>query len=266
MLLKHIIGIILIGTLYNSDAQFDERFYFPRKDVVYPDSINIKEFPLFVESDTIFIQRIKPLVPTKNFTILYFHGSGGNSSNYISLILPLIQNGYEIYMVDFRGYGHSSGKPTHLNIEKDAQIILDTIMKRSIDPIILYGASIGTQIATKLAAENESKIYSLILDCPMSSFTDIAVHSTPEPSRAIVQQIVTSPYSAKEDIRKIKKLPILILHGANDKSIPFEQGKTVFDNAISINKKWWVYEGDHLEAPRPFTEEYLKQINLLLQN
>ena len=100
-------------------------------------------------------------------------------------------------MVDFRGYGHSFGKPTHLNIEMDASTVLDTILNKSNHPIICYGASMGTQIATRLAAKPQEDIHALILDCLTSSFTDIAVHSKLEPSRAMVKQFVTSPHSAK---------------------------------------------------------------------
>ena len=95
------------------------------------------------------------------------------------------------------------------------------------------------------------------LPASTSSFTDIAVHSKLEPSRAMVKQFVTSPHSAKKDIRDIKKMPILILHGNNDNSIPIQQGRTVLDNATSVNKIWWIYEGDHLEAPILFTKAYL---------
>lgn len=82
-----IIGIILIGACLNVNAQFEERFCFPKKEVAYPDSLNIEEFPLYVEKDSIFIQYLKPLVSPKQFTVLYFQGAGGNSSTYISTIL-----------------------------------------------------------------------------------------------------------------------------------------------------------------------------------
>jgi len=250
--------LLLIVSLGDINAQFDERFYFPSKKGSFPDSLNVKEIPLCVESDTIYLQCIPPTTTALNKTILYFHGAGGNSSRYISLIQPLLNHGYDVCMVDLRGYGRSSGKPTHINIAHDAQVVLDTLVQLTSNPIICYGASMGSQIATRLTADNQDIIDALILDCPLSSFTDIAVHSSPEASKGMVAQFVTSPYAAKEDVKRIEELPILIIHGDIDASIPLVQGQLVYDNAISPNKQLWIYKGDHLEAPTKYTKTFLE--------
>ena len=80
----------------------------------------------------------------------------------------------------------------------------------------------------------------MILDGALSSFTDIALLSAPEAQKQIIAQYVTSPYSAKEDIKEIINMPKLIIHSKGDKSIPFSQGKTVFENAYQP-KEFWIY-------------------------
>ena len=121
----------------------------------------------------------------------------------------------------------------------------------------------GTQIATRIAKDNQSKISGLILDGTISSFTDMALLSAPEEQKPMIAQYVTSPYSAKNDIKEIKKLPKLIIHSREDKSVPYTQGKSVFTNALDP-KEFWEYEGEHLEAMIKFPELFIQKINSLL--
>ncbi len=100
------------------------------------------------------------------------------------------------------------------------------------------------------------------MDGALSSFTDIALASAPEAQKQVISQYVTSPYSAKEDIKEIKNMPKLIIHSKEDKSIPFSQGKTVFDNA-SQPKEFWIYEGEHLESATKYPELLIQKINNL---
>ncbi len=46
------------------------------------------------------------------------------------MVRPLVTNGYQVFMVDFRGYGKSTGTPTHLNIASDGQFVFDYLLQR----------------------------------------------------------------------------------------------------------------------------------------
>jgi predicted alpha/beta-fold hydrolase len=267
MMMKEIIltTIITLITVLITSAQFDDKFYFPSKDWNEIENVNIKEFNFNIDEDIINTVLFKT-EETPKATILFYHGAGGNISTYISLINPLVNSGYQVFAVDFRGYGKSTGKPTHINIANDAQIIIDKITtKEEFNnlPIIVYGASMGTQIATKIAKDNQNKISALILDGTISSFTDMALLSAPEEHKAMIAQYVTSPYSAKEDIKEIKNIPKLFIHSKQDASVPFIQGKNVFNNAAEP-KLFWEYKGNHLDAVTNFPNEYIQKINNLL--
>jgi pimeloyl-ACP methyl ester carboxylesterase len=122
---------------------------------------------------------------------------------------PLVENNFQVVMIDFRGYGKSTGKPTHLNIASDGQIFFDKMMQRpeiANTKIILYGASMGSQIAAHLAKNNKTKIAGLVMDGSLSSFTDIAMYYKPE-LKEVISQYVVSPYSAKEDLQDTEGLP-----------------------------------------------------------
>lgn len=257
--------VICFCTILISSAQFDERFYFPSKEWNPIDQLSQEEFNFRIDQDTLNAILFKP-VSVPKATIIFYHGAGGNISTYTFITKPLVKAGFQVFAIDFRGYGKSTGTPTHINIANDAQIIFDQIIndeRLKNQQIIIYGASLGTQIATKIAKDNQEKISALILDGTISSFTDMALLSAPEAQKAIITEYVTSPYSAKEDIKEIENLPKLFIHSKGDQSVPFTQGETVYQNA-SEPKIFWEYEGNHLDAVLEYPELYIQKINSVI--
>lgn len=257
--------IISLCTILISSAQFDDRFYFPSKEWNKIENVDFEEINFEIDSVKLNTVLFKPETAPKA-TIIFYHGSAGNISTYTFITDPLVKAGYQVFAIDFRGYGKSTGKPTHLNIAHDAQFIIDQIIEKDEFenlPIIIYGASMGTQIATKMAKDNQDKIAALVLDGTIGSFTDMALLSAPEEQKAMIAQYVTSPYSAKEDIKEIKNTPKLFIHSKGDKSVPFSQGETVFNNAQEP-KVFWEYEGNHIDAVLEFPELYIQKINNII--
>ncbi|AEA45641.1 alpha/beta hydrolase [Fluviicola taffensis] len=260
-----LIAIVLF--VLQVSAQMDDKFYYPSHEWKQIDSLKVKIFTKKMDEDEITAYLISPDKKPKA-TIIYFHGAGGNVSTYIPLIKSLVKDGFQVFMVDFRGYGKSTGKPTHLNIESDGQKILDfSLTQKAIKNtnILLYGASMGTQIATHLAALNESKISGLILDGTISSFTDIASAYSPPEQKEMIEKFVTSPYSAKEDIKKLVKIPVLFIHSKEDEDVPFSQYELVEANCTTKHESL-IYTGKHLECPLLETEVFLAKVNYILSN
>jgi uncharacterized protein len=264
---KHLLPVLLILLAQLAYAQMDDRFYYPvKKWEPVMDSIKFREINYFVEKDTVNTVLLTPDTKKVKGTIIYFHGAGGNVSRYVQFIRPLVKDGYQVYMIDFRGYGKSSGKPTHLNIAKDAQLIFDSVLQLkevAKTKIIIFGASIGTQIATKIAADNQSKVSALVLDGTIASFTDIAADTSPESQRQMIRGFLTSPYSAKESIKQIKNMPMLFIHSKEDKGVPIAEGELVYKNATVPKKEMWVYVGDHLMAGKLYPQELVARVNKL---
>lgn len=260
--------LLLTVLLYSShiSAQMDDKFYFPGKTWKAVDSLTFEEVLLPVDSVQVSGLFLKPAGKPKA-TVLFFHGAGGNVTNYLFMTRPLVQAGYQVFMTDFRGYGKSTGKPTHLNIVQDGQVVLDYLLQRKEvkgTKVVLYGASIGTQVATRLAQQNQSKIAGLVLEGTISSFTDIAADSSPEGQRAMIRQHLPSPYSAKEDIKSIGAMPKLFIHSKEDKDVPFHQGELVFA-AAQEPKEFLVFEGKHLEAMKWESAAILKRLEAMVR-
>lgn len=259
-------AVVILVAVLKVSAQFDDNFYFPSKEwqaITHP---KFEEINFRIEEDTIHTILFYPSSLPKA-TILFYHGAGGNISQNLELAELLTKDNFQVFMVDFRGYGKSTGKPTHTNIAIDAQIIFDSLTSRNEIkkyPIIVFGVSMGTQIAVKITKDNQEKISGLVLDGIISSFTDIALVSAPEEQSAVISQYVTSPYSAKEDISVIKSIPKLFIHSKSDHSVPFSQAETVYSNALEP-KELWIYEGGHLEAMKKYRDTYLQKMNLLVE-
>jgi pimeloyl-ACP methyl ester carboxylesterase len=130
-------------------------------------------------------------------------------------------------------------------------------------PVLLYGASMGTQIAVHLAAANENRINGLILDGTIASFTDIAMAYSPPEQQEMIGKFVTSPYAAKEDIKKLSKIPVLFIHSREDEGVPFSQYELVEANCTTKHETW-IYTGKHLEGPLVEPEKFLEMVGKLI--
>jgi len=244
----------------------DEKFYFPSKNWIKFDSIKYDFFFQKVEQDTITSYLLYPKQQKAKATILYFHGNGGNVSSYIKYVKPLLEDGFQVFMVDFRGYGKSKGKPTHTNILSDGQLFFDFALKQKAlesQRIIICGVSIGSQIATHLAKENESKISGLILDSGISSITDIALSYIPKEGHNFIRKILQIPYSSRENIKSLKTIKVLFIHSKTDSVVPFEHYQEVKKNCKTANKSL-IYEGEHIMCPIVEPKKYIKAVNELL--
>ena len=248
-----------------SYAQMDDKFYQPKKEYKTID-LKFENFSIPVEQDTITGIFLQPASSKPKATILFFHGAGGNVSSYVFMVKPLVESGFQVAMIDFRGYGKSTGKPTHQNVAQDGQKFLDLMLERKEiknTKVLLYGASLGSQIATHLAKDNKAKIQGLILDGGMSSLPDIATTFAPQ-FKDFIEKMLSGVYAAKEDIKSTEGLPKLFIYSKNDKTVPFSQGEEVFKNA-SEPKTFFEFTLDHLEATKEKPNDVVKAVEGLLK-
>ncbi|MDR0659559.1 MAG: lysophospholipase [Prevotellaceae bacterium] len=248
-------------------AQYDNMFYYPRKGEKVDHKLPSHE-DIYLEADqdtlhSIFVKpKGKPIA-----TIFYIHGNSGNITIYDDILTALVNGRFQVFITDFRGYGKSSGTPTHLNIAKDGQMVFDYLISRTDvrnTKLIVYGASIGTQLAAKLAKDNQDKVSALVLEDGMSSFTDMALITRSKSQHDLIRKDVTSPYSSKEDIAQIENTPKLIMHAKNDRVVPFTQGQEVFENAKEP-KLFLETENGHLEVMQKDPRTAIAKIKELIK-
>ncbi len=163
-------------------------------------------------------------------TIAFFHGNAGNLTHRAPILRMFQDMGYGFVALEYRGYGNSTGTPSEQALYDDGRLVVDTIvndMRIPAGAIILYGESLGTGIATKLAAERE--VAGLVLQSPYTSVSEVAKrHFFWLP----VDLLLTERFSNIDKIAQVQE-PILILHGVHDSLFPVSMAKEIETKATS---------------------------------
>lgn len=160
-------------------------------------------------------------------TILYFHGNAGTLATRGERVRKYQAEGYGIFMMTYRGYGGSTGAPSERANVQDAKQAYDLLGEKGIAPqnIVVYGESLGSGVATQVAAARE--VAGLILDAPYTTMVDVAHEHYPYlPAR----WFMTDRYLTTKFIGKINA-PLLIVHGEDDAVIPVKMGRALYDMA-----------------------------------
>ena len=166
--------------------------------------------------------------------ILYFHGNAGDLSRWGNIVTFFVDKGFDVIVMDYRSYGKSSGKLSEEALFKDAQLFYDYALNHyGPEQLILYGRSLGTGIATKLASENP--IGRLILESPYYSLEDIARERFPFlPIRWLMKYKLKS-----NEYIQLVRCPVSIFHGTEDAVVPFESGERLYE-AIPFKQKQFI--------------------------
>ncbi len=174
--------------------------------------------------------------------ILYFHGNSGNLNRWGKIASDFTKFGYDILVMDYRGYGKSSGKKNEKFLYSDAQFLYDFAKKNySEENIIVYGRSLGGAFAIKTASENHPKM--VILEATFYNLQDMANRWIPEKVTDKVSPRMTYHFLSNENILKVK-VPLYHFHGTKDFVVPIKSGKKLFKT----------FEKNHPEIPKKFIE------------
>jgi fermentation-respiration switch protein FrsA (DUF1100 family) len=172
--------------------------------------------------------------------LLYFHGNGGSLYERRFRARMLTEDGRGLLMVSYRGYSGSTGTPTETGLRTDARTAYDWLAGQ-IPPkrIVLYGESLGTGVALRLATERE--VGGVILDAPYTSTADVAKHHF----RFLPVWLMRDQYRSVEYVLQIKA-PLLVMHGERDGVIPIAFGERLFA-AAPEPKRFVRLPGSHEE-------------------
>ena len=149
--------------------------------------------------------------------VLYLKGNSKSIKGWGKFAVDFTRHGYNVLMIDYRGFGKSTGKRSQKAIKRDLQVIYNKL--KALVPeeeIILYGRSLGSGFAAKLASMNHPKL--LILDAPYYSLTKVTARYMPFMPLSILMKY---PLPTYKWLRYVQ-CPIHIIHGTNDKLIPFK--------------------------------------------
>jgi fermentation-respiration switch protein FrsA (DUF1100 family) len=157
--------------------------------------------------------------------LLYFHGNGGALWNRRSRVRALTETGRGLLIVSYRGYSGSSGAPSEEGLRRDAEAAYRWLSSWEPRRIVLYGESLGTGVAVRLASQ--APVGGLILDAPYTSTVDIA--------KGLFWYVPVS-LLMRDQFRSIDRIgnirvPLLVMHGDRDGVIPIAQSELLFTAA-----------------------------------
>jgi uncharacterized protein len=191
-------------------ASYAYNFDFPHKEVnlSYDKNTNIN-IVQFQAADSI-----------AKGVILYFHGNRKNISRYRRFVPYFTKSGYEVWMIDYPGYGKSTGKFSEKLVYEWSLIMYNLARKRfSPKEIVIYGKSLGTGIAAQLASVRNCRY--LMLESPYYSMPAVFGYYAPIYP---VNQMIRHQFPTYSFIPKVDD-PIIIFHGTDDGVIPYRHAK-----------------------------------------
>ncbi len=183
--------------------------------------------------------------PPSSPVILYLHGNAGNISHRLFQVRQIHEAGLGLLLVDYRGYGESTGTPTEAGLRSDARAAWDYLTgSLGVPPhrVLIYGESIGSVPALGLALELQGggpAPAGIILEGAFTSALDMARRAFPFlPMRWILRMKMDNLGAVRH-----ATLPILFIHGTKDEIVPFTMGRSLYEASASPSKEFFEVPG-----------------------
>lgn len=191
--------------------------------------------------------------------VLYLKGNSKSIKGWGKFAVDFTRNNYDVVMVDYRGFGKSTGKRSQKKIKNDLQFVYNKL-KEQVDEkhIILYGRSLGSGFATKLASVNSP--CKLILEAPYYSLTKVTARYAPFMPFSIIMKYPLPTYKWI----KYVQCPIHIIHGTNDTLIPFKTSVKLSKINPKRTRLYTVIDGGHKNLNN--FESYHKMLDEILNS
>ncbi|ARG98687.1 alpha/beta hydrolase [Legionella micdadei] len=158
-------------------------------------------------------------------TILYLHGNAGHIGYRMPLVRQFLADGFGVLLLEYRGYGGNKGNPSEEGLYMDGRTAMHFLQGKGVAAhhLVLYGESLGTAVATKMASEFPA--CAVILQSPLASLAAVARYHYP--------WVFIEPWDKFDSLVRIANIntPLLILHGEQDQIIPFAQGLSLYNQA-----------------------------------
>jgi uncharacterized protein len=155
--------------------------------------------------------------------VLYFHGNGDYLAGFFARFRSIIADGTGVVALSYRGYAGSTGQPSEQGLLLDAAAACAfTAARYRADRIVVWGFSLGSGVAVALAADQP--VGKLILEAPYTSIADVAASAF---WFAPVRPLLRDQFRSDQRIARVK-VPLLVMHGARDPTIPVVFGERLF--------------------------------------
>lgn len=191
--------------------------------------------------------------------VLYLKGNSKSIKGWGKFAVDFTRNGYDVVMMDYRGFGKSTGRRNQKALKRDLQVVYNKL-KEHVDEkyIILYGRSLGSGLATKIASVNNPRM--LVLDAPYYSLTKVTSRYMPFMP---LSWLIKYPLPTYKWLKYVQ-CPIHIIHGTDDKLIPYKTSVKLSKIKPKLTKLYTVIGGGHKNLNN--FESYHKMLTEILNS
>ncbi|GAB5387420.1 MAG: hypothetical protein Alpg2KO_03880 [Alphaproteobacteria bacterium] len=171
--------------------------------------------------------------------ILLAHGNGQTAESWFSRAREWQEKrGWGMMIIGYRGYGGNPGGPSEEDLIADARLNRDWLARRyPRNPMLLYGQSLGSGVMTAIASDPiPRKPQALVLEAPYTSMTDVARQFF---GWLPVGLLLLDQYETIDRIDQVQ-IPLVVLHGTRDLTIPYAQGQTLVNTAVNASSRHMV--------------------------
>ncbi len=199
--------------------------------------------------------------------LIYLHGNSSNISGENLRHAARFQDlDFSVLSIDYRGYGRSKGNfPTEKSVYQDARSAWDYLIKKrgiKSEDIFIYGHSLGGAIAIDLAS-NKPEAAGLIIESSFTSIRQMAEYKKVY-NFLPLDLVVTQKFDSLGKISSLK-MPLLIIHGKDDRTVPSFMGEILYNNAKEPKQIWLIPEGGHNNLGDITGEKYLQTIRSFVE-
>ena len=201
--------------------------------------------------------------PAAAGVLLWCHGNAGNITHRLENLGELYRTGLSAFLFYYRGYGRSRGRPSEPGLYQDALAAHDYLTGRlDIDPrrIVLFGRSLGASVAAEVATRRAAA--GLILE---SCFPSVAAVAEGSPLGFPARWLFRARFDLVQRLRTIR-LPVLVVHGDRDTTIPLALGQQVYDAVQGPKSFYLVHGADHNDLYHVGGKPYFQRLKRFVQD
>ena len=260
---KRLVIVFIIGIAYLAGLYLlqNHLLFFPSRHYISPQEIGLEDFAeiSLTASDGHPIRLWYATGDKTKPAVLFLHGNAGQIATFAPQLHVLVQAGYGVLAMEYRGFAEVPGSIRQTTIFNDAAHAFDFLKEQGYSRNVVYGYSFGA--AFSLGLTSLRSVDGLILTAPFYSLNKI-VGEKPVP---FARWVLKDEYPSYQYIAQFTK-PLLIVHGKQDGLIPYRHAESLFNNAVTNDKQLYVLEGQNHNtiyfegANLPYILDYLEKI------
>lgn len=231
-----------------------------RQEVLNPQQLGLeyRDVTIRAADGTALHAWLLPARGAPKATILFLHGNAENISTHIGSVWWLPGRGYNVLLLDYRGYGKSAGTPTLAGLHSDTEGALaqiDGLEGTRGVPVVVFGQSLGGAVAITALARSQyrNKVTALVVEGAPSDYRALAREKLAQSWLTWAFQwplsyTLDNDHSPRQEIARLSPIPMLLVHGDADVIVPAHHAQILFEAARDPKELWLVPGAGHIQA------------------